>query len=673
MIECVLVGLPNVGKTTLFNRLTHHNLKTGNWSGVTVKAFSKTVGEGKNKIKLTDLPGIASVFDDFDQLDAQKALACIHAADIIVHVIDVRHLHRDLVLATQLLVLEKPIISVLSHTSGKQVQRLREVVPSNTILLDPELTLERMFTIVSQAQSVAFDSVIEWPIGFSKYWHQLEMSTPYARMQHLMKSSDSFENESVGVLAHEAFYQTVLTRLNRSGLILKRTDNYLWLDKMVLHTWFGLPIFFLAMYAMFFLTINVGGAFGELSAQLMELFINLLPSTSLIWVVIKSVGSGIAMCSSFVPILAVMFFCLAYMEQSGYLARVALLSDLLMRPLGLDGRSFIPLMLGFGCNVPAVSATRFIEGNEQRILTAMMVPFMACTARLSIFVVMASTFFSNSAPLLIMSLYILSIILAVMSALWFRYLLGMQVSQSAVITLPPYLKPSFTNIVESVRIRVASFFKSTARLIVYFSGVIGVLASIGINGQVVSASESVLALLSQWIAPAFSFMGIGADQWPLIVSLIAGVVAKEVVLTTLYSLIQISGVESISFFDQFCEVWSDFFYNLLGPLLSWFGSGEVTSSVLLEGWFTPSQALAYMVFILLYLPCLSTIAAIRTECGTFWAVLSFTWSSILAVWGARVAYNGLGVETFILLFSMAALVALRKVYDTTKSKSIVSG
>ena len=207
----------------------------------------------------------------------------------------------------------------------------------------------------------------------------------------------------------------------------------------------GLPIFFIAMYAMFFLTICVGGAFGELSAQLMELFINLLPSTSFIWVVVKSVGSGIAMCSSFVPILAVMFFCLAYMEQSGYLARVALLSDLLMKPIGLDGRSFIPLMLGFGCNVPAVSATRFIEGNEQRILTAMMVPFMACTARLSIFVVMASTFFSNSAPLLIMTLYLLSIMLAVVSALWFRSLLGMQVSQNAAITLPPYLKPSLSS------------------------------------------------------------------------------------------------------------------------------------------------------------------------------------------------------------------------------------
>jgi ferrous iron transport protein B len=657
MINCALIGLPNTGKTSFFNALTNSRGKTGNWSGVTVQeSHAKIQG---TEITVIDLPGVIGLFESHDQIDYQVSLTAVETADIIVQVLDVQHLHRDLILTIQLLLLGKPLVVVLNHTKEQNLKMIQKMLP--VIALPFDAPTSCFIDAIKSSKVVNFDSVVDWPVGFSSVYQKAPIQgTKKDKMQWLIQSSFEIDGLSMDVLIHETFYNTARTWLNRAGLLKKNAMRHLYLDEYLLSPWIGVPIFLVMMYLMFFCTIGIGGVIGEFLSDLMQVLFNFILPDNFLGRAVYSVATGVAMCAAFIPILSIMYIFIGYMEQTGYLARVALLADILMRPLGLSGHSFIPLLLGFGCNVPAIMAIRVVEGRSQRLLTALMVPFISCSARLSILAIFAGAFFAKIATTVILTLYVCGLMLAFFSLWWLKKVLNIGKAASMSLSLPQIQWPEFSSIVHNAHLRVKTFVLRSAKLIVGFSGAVGLLSNINQYGEVVDIEYSLIAVLGKTIAPYFSFMGLGIELWQPVVALLAGVVAKEIVLTTLNSLYHLSAVSELGFVDSIMDVCAQMYHRLL-ELFGVEVLGEAASP--LQQVIPSEAALAYMVFILLYFPCVSTLVVLKQECGTKWALLSFGFTTVLSVWAATVVYRGVGLETVILAIIMLLCIILRNIYD----------
>ncbi len=665
MINCALIGLPNTGKTSFFNYLTNSRGKTGNWSGVTVQeSHAKVHG---TEINVIDLPGVIGLFDSHDQIDYQVSLAAVESADILVQVLDVQHLHRDLILTIQLLLLEKPLLVVLNYAKAHNLDGIQKMLPVTALPADAPKS--DIIAAIRSSETADFDSVVDWPIGFSTVYQKVPIQgTKKDKMYWLLQSNLEVDSLSMDVLIHETFYNTARTWLNRAGLLKKNTMNHLRIDEYLLSPWTGLPIFLMLMYLMFFCTIGIGGVIGEFCSDLMQVLLDFMLPDNFLGRALYSVVTGVAMCTAFIPILAIMYIFIGYMEQTGYLARVALLADILMRPLGLSGHSFIPLLLGFGCNVPAIMAIRVVEGRSQRILTALMVPFISCSARLSILAIFAGAFFSKIATTVILTLYVCGLFLAFISLWWLKKVLSIQNASSMSLSLPQIQWPKFASILHNAQLRVKTFILRSAKLIVGFSGAVGLLSNINQYLEVVDIEYSLIASLGKAIAPYFSFMGLGIDLWQPVVALLAGVVAKEIVLTTLNSLYHLSTVSEQGFVDSIIDVFAQTYHRLL-DLFGMEVIGEVASP--LQQVIPSEVALAYMVFILLYFPCVSTLVVLKQECGTKWALLSFGFTTVLSVWASTVVYRGFGFETVILAMIMLLCILLRSMYDTYSSQKAI--
>ena len=661
--KAIMVGLPNTGKTTLFNQITGACFKVGNWSGVTVSAHKVTRKYQGKSYDLVDLPGILNIYDRNEQLDYELCREQISSADVIINVIDGRFLQRDLVLTLQLLCYQKPIIAVVTHMGevSTDSDRVLAAIPCQAVIAE-ELQLFELLNKVELAKSVDIDSIIEWPIGFGEVWRSLS-GTPVDKLKSLCAASgkqllkEKAHEEPADVLIAEGFYQTAAGLVNRSGCRLVPGSYNDWIDRYLLHPFWGVPIFLLVMYWVFVLTIGFGGALGELLSGHLALFVNSLPRTNLLWVVLHSVGAGLATGMGFIPVLGVMYGLLAVLEQSGYLSRVVLLTDGLMRPIGLSGHGFIPMILGFGCNVPAVMATRAISGYQQRVLTAMMLPFMSCSARLSIFAVFAVSFFPRYGALVILGLYALGVFIAILSVALVRYILSWDDQAALSIHLAQYQYPDWSMIRKSVGLKLKSFSRRTMGYIVVFAAIFSVFSHVDIAFNPVEVDQSMMTVFGQKTAHYFGFMGLGPENWQAVVALISGVVAKEIVLTTMNSLYQAGVVleavslhDSIALFSAFGDKVVQMFLQLF--VLDWSASGEIATY---QQYFTNHSALAYMVFILLYFPCVSTLVVLQQECGLRWAIASFVWTTVIAVWVSKVVYWGAWISDFALVLFLMVL------------------
>ena len=649
--RAVLVGLPNTGKTTLFNQLTGAYFKVGNWSGVTVAAHKVNRQYQGKGYEILDLPGILSTYDNSEQVDYQLCRSQIQEADVIINVIDGRFLQRDLVLTLQLLCYQKPIISVITHMEEVTIdeQSVLAAVPCQAVVSNG-IRFTDLLDLVNTSQPVDFDHIIEWPIGFCKIWQSID-SPPSEKLAYLVSDrcrqqhSSGDHEEPIDVLIAEGFYQTAAMLVDRSGCRQNETRGHDWLDRYLLHPYLGVPVFILVMYWVFVLTIGAGGALGDLISGHLLLLVNVLPRDHLIWIIFHSIGAGLATGVGFIPILGVMYALLAILEQSGYLSRVVLLTDGLMKPVGLSGHGFIPMILGFGCNVPAVLATRTISGDQQRILTAMMLPFMSCSARLSIFAVFAVSFFPKYGPLVILGLYCLGIMIAIVSVALVRYVLGWDKQTALSIHLSQYQCPDWILVRRSVFVKLRSFCRRTMGYIIIFAAVFSVLSHVDYHLSPVSSDLSLIVDFGKHVSGMFGFMGLGPDNWQAVVALLSGVVAKEIVLTTLNSLYQASVVlDSVTLADSAQLFWAfgERLCQMLLQLVAMDWSVPLESPVY-QQYFSIRSALAYMVFILLYFPCISTLMVLRQECGTRWAMVSFVWTMVIAVWITKMVYCGISM------------------------------
>ncbi len=435
------------------------------------------------------------------------------------------------------------------------------------------------------------------------------------------------------------------------------TEN---LDKIILHRYFGIPIFLALMYFVFVLTIQVGGGLQDIFDEVLETacinWINqgLLAINSPEWfitIMTKGIGVGLMTTLSFIPIIASMFFCLSLLESSGYMVRAAFVMDKTMQWLGLGGKSFVPMILGFGCNVPAILGTRTLDNHRERILTIMMSPFMSCGARLAIYALFVSAFFKNNGHNIIFALYIIGILLALLTGFALRSVIIGNHKASLIMELPPYRIPSLKRICQTTWFRLKRFLLKAGIIIVPLCVLFSFL-----SGFKTEAQEPWLTYVGRAATPLFEPMGIEKDNWPATVGLMTGILAKEVVVGTLESLYinNSSKINSSSDFKNSSNINSSSAINsstfsdpsavpdnlsasastsISAPVsapASASSSDSTILPILVERFGGTANAFAYLLFVLLYFPCVSVLAAIARELNIRWALFSAVWTTSIA-------------------------------------------
>ncbi|MBC8414970.1 MAG: Fe(2+) transporter permease subunit FeoB [Candidatus Cloacimonetes bacterium] len=709
-ITIALAGNPNCGKTTLFNALTGSKQRVGNWPGVTVERIEGEYKHKDYKIEVIDLPGIYS-FSAYS-LDEKIAREYIlmDKPDLVVNIVDGTNLERNLYLTTQLLEMKIPVVVALNMMDIAKQRKIHiEVEHLETHLGCPVIPMvaskkqgleELKDTINIAAEKheisktrVLYDSVVEDTIlkilyetaPFAKKhevdsrWLAIKLleSDELAIQLTNNELNELVSIESARIEKHVGDEIDIIIADGRYGFIhglsrdvvhrhdqVRKTvsDN---IDKVVLNRFLGIPIFFGVMYLMFMLTINVGAPFIDFFDIFMgTIFVdglgNLLTSFNLpSWLITflsAGIGGGIQTVATFIPPIFFMFLSLSILEDSGYMSRAAFVMDRFMRFIGLPGKAFIPMLVGFGCNVPAIMATRTLENNRDRILTILINPFMSCGARLPVYILFASIFFPRSGGLIVFTIYSTGIILAIISGLIFKKTILKGETSTFVMELPPYHIPTFNGIMLHTWQRLKTFLLRAGKVIIIVVIVLSFLNSIGTDGSFGNedSENSILSSIGKSITPIFKPMGISSNNWPATVGLFTGIFAKEAVVGTLDALYsQLDETEEteekfdfwggiVESFKAIPEGFKGFEETAADPMgLSVETSDqeiveeelEVDAQIFSEmssRFGGKNNAFAYLLFILIYVPCVAAIAVIYRETNLKWAIFSSLYLTFLA-------------------------------------------
>lgn len=569
MKTIALIGNPNVGKTTLFNALTGSNQYVGNWAGVTV---DKKDGYLAKDIKIVDLPGIYAMDTFSNEEKVSKEFLYTDEVDLIINIIDGSNLERNLYLTSQLTQFKKPILLVVN---------MIDVAESNGIhinydILSKELGVKILPISASKGQGVkeikeflikndSFDS-IDFSINFKHSFEAKNEKETYKYIENILKKCVKGKKD------------------NKNNLTEK-------IDSIVLNKYLAYPLFLGIMFLIFKFTFDwVGGPLQEILDKLInESLVSLieipLAHTSP-WfqsLIIDGIIGGVGGVIVFIPIILTLFIGISFLEDSGYMARTAFIMDKLMRKLGLSGKAFIPLLMGFGCSVPGIMSARTLESEKDRKLTALIVPFMSCNARLPVYALFASVLFAGNESLVIFGLYFFGLIVAFIMAMIFKNTLFQKDEEPFIIELPEYKMPELKSLLLHTWEKGKGFLKKAGTLIFAISVVIWFLSNFNFTGMV-DINESFIASIGGFIAPIFAPLGFGT--WENSVALLTGLMAKEVVVGTL-GILYAGGLET-----------------------------AIAAS------FTIASGLSFLVFTLLYTPCVAVIATMKKEFSTKFALFS---------------------------------------------------
>lgn len=699
MKSIALVGNPNCGKTTLFNALTGSTQLVGNWPGVTVERKSGYFTEQGHKVEVVDLPGVYSLTVVSDSISIDENIACDYIltakADLIVNIIDATNLERNLYVTTQLLEMGVPLIIMVN---------MMDIAKQRGIHIDLNALAQKLacpvLPIVASKNvgiSALKDKIVNMP-GFQRndaeflhYYssvvkkaiNTLQTIVPsaylalrllegdvYAQKQakesyqallqqqlELIRADIGEDADIVIADARYTFIQQITQQVVSKGAQYASTITAK-IDKIVLNRFLGIPIFLTMMYLMFLFAINFSGVFQDLfkigsdtifTQGLAELLTYWHFPVWFIAIVANGIGKGINTTVTFIPIIGGMFLFLSLLEASGYMARAAFVMDRCMHLLGLPGKSFVPLIVGFGCNVPGIMAARTLENKRERILTVMMSPFMSCGARLAIFAVFITAFFPMGGANIVFALYLTGIIVAILTGLALRKTLLTGTSSPLVMELPPYHMPNIGTLLRRTWMRLRDFLWKAGRVILPVCILIGALNSVDTQGNLQlgeANQDSLLSVMGRSVTPVFAPMGIQQDNWPATVGLMTGTLAKEVVvgtLNTLYSQVgHLSEAEEEKFsfgggLKQALLSIPTNFAKLSGafanPVLASAPIHDVSKGVygqMAQRFNGKIAAFAYLLFVLLYVPCVSTVATIAKELGCSWAAFSVIWGTSLA-------------------------------------------
>jgi ferrous iron transport protein B len=723
-----VVGNPNCGKTTLFNLLTGSNQHVGNWPGVTVEQKTGEYTFLNKKISVVDLPGTYSLEAADDQVSLDEKVARDYVAskqaDIIINIVDASNIERNLYLTSQLIEMRVPMILVLNMMDvvkqrGIEIdceylsqQLACPVVPITATMRNG---LESLQAVIDQAVAnspiprlkIEYDPALEVAIanltpllekqaqnqGCDLRWlavRLLEDDTLAIKIagkdvadqvKKLQLAIEYETDDEIDILAADARY-TFVNKLTQSSVCRLNEVSQLTsdkIDRIVLNRFLGIPIFLLVMYAMFMFTINIGSAFIDFfdmtaAAFFVDGFALILTAIDLPeWLVVllaNGLGGGIQVVATFIPIVGFLFMFLSALEDSGYMSRAAFVMDRFMLMIGLPGKSFVPMIVGFGCNVPAIMATRTLDNQRDRILTNLMNPFMSCGARLPVYALFAAAFFPVGGQNLVFGLYLLGIVVAVLTGLIMRHTLFKGKATPFIMELPAYHMPTIKGVAIKTWDRLKAFMFNAGKVIVPMVLVLNFLNALGTDGSFgqENSQKSVLSEIGRSLTPAFKPMGIEQDNWPATVGIFTGILAKEAVVGTLnalYSQMSVSesakaGLESEfslqqALLDALATIPENLVTvadNILDPLglnvgdLSSLDTAaseqEVTTGTFLAmqaSFDGQAGAFAYLLFILLYAPCVAATTAIYKETNAGWALFVVFWTTGLAYMTACIFYQ----------------------------------
>jgi ferrous iron transport protein B len=713
-LTIALAGNPNSGKTTIFNAITGTRQKVGNWPGVTVEKKEGHVQRFGYELSIIDLPGTYSLTPFSIEEIVARDFVLDARPDVVIDIIDASNLERSLYLATQLREIDCKVLFALNmadlaRSNGIRIDaaKLGELLDLPVVftvgnrqegveeLLRKAVDLAESGAPVPQKRRVRYSQDIEAaiaclrafmaenggaPLPYNPRWTAIKLLEDdrivrerllaaagpagpaiLAEADRLRRQlADRYDDAPEIVMTDERYgfiagiMREVLTTARRQRVDMSRT-----IDKVLTDRFLGFPIFVFFIWAMFQLTFSLGaypmdwiGAGFEAVGALIQRW---MPESLLRDLLVDGVLAGVGSVAVFLPNILILFFCISLFEDTGYMARAAFLMDRIMHLVGLHGKSFIPMLMGFGCNVPAVMAARTLESEKDRILTVLVTPFMSCSARLPVYLVLAGTFFAQRAGTVIFGIYLLGIVVAMLSGRLFRKTLLPGADAPFVMELPPYRMPMFKSLMIHMWDRARMFIQKMGGVILVGAVIVWVLsafprqvdyqrdydalreaASSRWQQQIAGADpvrRPVLELeLARELAElrrqqrteqiARSYMGrIGKALEPLVapmgidwrggVALLSGVVAKEIVVSTM-------GVLYAAEAD----------------------SEDALGRALRAAGMTPLAGLAMMAFVLLYVPCLATVAAVRRETGNRWMVFSVVYSTGLAWLVAVAIYQG---------------------------------
>ncbi len=723
-----VVGNPNCGKTTLFNALTGARQHVGNWPGVTVEKKTGEYRFDHKLIELVDLPGTYSLEAADDQVSLDEKVARDYVAskqaDLIINIVDASNLERNLYLTSQLIEMRVPMILALNMMDAVKQRGIKidiaflerflgcPVIPitasvknglgilksaiNNAAIAKPIPSAKINYTLaleqaIDDISPLLIETAQQHPCDLRWLALRLLEDDTLAKqiagpallptVAQLQRRVETETDDEIDILAADARYGFVNKLTNGAVCKLNEvschtTDK---IDSIVLNRFLGIPVFLLVMYAMFMFTINIGSAFVDFFEQAVGAL--LVDGLGLVltelnwpqWLVVlitHGIGSGIQVVATFIPIVGFLFMFLSALEDSGYMARAAFVMDRFMRMIGLPGKSFVPMIVGFGCNVPAIMATRTLESQRDRILTNLMNPFMSCGARLPVYALFAAAFFPVGGQNLVFGLYLLGIAIAVLTGLIMRHTLFKGESAPFIMELPAYHMPTVRGVFIRTWDRLKSFLVNAGKVIVPMVLVLNFLNALGTDGTFgqENSNQSVLSEIGRSLTPAFKPMGIEKDNWPATVGIFTGVLAKEAVVGTLDALYsQMTAADTNAEKAPFSleqaliaacltvpKNLHDVADNLLDPLGLNIGTVNDVAAAASEqevnaGTFAAMQqsfdgkagAFAYLLFILLYAPCVAATAAIYRETNVNWTVFVLFWTTGIAYMTATIFYQAM--------------------------------
>ena len=650
ILTYALVGNQNCGKTTLFNQLTGSNQHVGNFPGVTVDRKDGPIKGYKNTL-VTDLPGIYSMSPYSNEEIVSRNFVLDDKPEAIINIVDATNIERNLYLTMQLLEMNIPMVVALNmmdevtgnggtiDVNGMESMLGVPVVPISAAKNEgvDELIKHAIHIAKYQEHPGRQDFCDENDFGGAVHRcihsiaHLIEDHAETAGIPVRFAASKLIEGDSlileklnldkneIETLEHVVIQMEKERGLDRSAAIADMRFSFIEkvcektvvkpkeskerlrsekIDRILTGKYTAIPCFIAIMAAVFILTFNVIGAGLQ---KLLEMGIDALTgavdkglsaagvNSALHSLVIDGIFAGVGSVLSFLPIIVTLFFFLSLMEDSGYIARVAFFMDKLLRKIGLSGRSIVPLLIGFGCTVPAVMSTRTLPSERDRKMTILLTPFMSCTAKLPIYAFFVSAFFPGKGGIVMTALYFLGIAVGILVAFIFKKTLFKGEAVPFVMELPNYRLPGIKNVAQLLWEKAKDFLQRAFTIILIATMVVWFLQSFNWHFNMVSdSSESILAAVAGFIAPVFAPLGLG--DWRVVTSLISGFMAKESVVSTLEIL---------------------------------FGSSVSTA-------FTTLSAVSLLVFSLLYTPCVAAISSIRRELGHKWAVLVVVWQCAIA-------------------------------------------
>lgn len=673
-----LVGFANSGKSTLFNLLLSDNptnkkqskQSVGNWSGVTVAAKKTSFILDKQVTYLSDLPGLSSLERHAEQgkdLTISQSFLQDNDINCLVNVVDINQLSRQLNLTCQLLELGVPMIVVLNKTDRQKyldidILQLAEELGCPVIAIsaqndDALVKVQQALGQMTADISAHHQSIVD-STGLEENQAQIqqpkksvkEMQARYDYITDMLGRVSSVEATNAAYVANKPFSEKI--------------------DSIVLHPLLGVPVFLGVMYLLFMFAINIGSAFidffdilsGTLFVAYPLHFLAPLDLPQWILTIVEGFGSGLQTVATFIPVIACLFIGLSLLESSGYLARAAFVVDSVMQKIGLPGKAFVPLIVGFGCTVPAVMSARILDSERERITTVMMSPFMSCGARLPVYALFAAAFFPDNGQNLVFLLYLVGIAAAIFTGFLLKKTVLSGNTSLNIMELPNYEMPKIRSLSKRVWQRTSGFVTGAGKTIVIVVCLLNFFNSINTDGQFGNqdSENSILSQGAKVVMPLLAPMGVQEDNWQAGVGIITGIFAKEVLVATFNNLYSPHASEDEAE-PSLSQSWQDatdsIKANLLGispndPL--GFSVGEISDLNLAAqeqgvelttyqrmqlAFVSQLGAFSYLLFILLYTPCVAAMGAIKNEVGSRWAGFAAIWSFTFAYLVATLCYQ----------------------------------